>query len=190
TLDTLFLDASGWNGWVQWLALLLSVVWFGLLGTIHGLAAGILKVAGKKLREVVEGVHDLLDLMGSALLAAFPGLEKRIRRQDLEDRIDTLGHQFLNDLKLKRGLFPWIQRMVFMGILKAVKWLFLEDVKEEVRKKGTDEVSRADLESAVRRVGAEMIISNLSDQLFFLHCLNGLGLALTFGLPFLLFWIF
>ncbi len=188
-LDQLFLDTSGWSLWVQWLVLLLALVWFSLFGAVHGLAACTFYVAGKKLREMIVGLHDLLDLLSQGVMNSFPRLDKKIPRREFEEKFEKLGHQFLEDLKLRGGPINWIKRLVFLGILKALKFFFLDDVLEEIRRKNTETVSRADIESAVRRVGVEMILP-ITDYILILHALNGLALALTFGLPFLPFYFF
>jgi len=189
TLDNVYLDSSGWNGWVQWLVLLLALIWFPALGVLHGLVSCTVFIAGKKLAEMLVGLHDLLDLLSKGVLASLPHLDKRTPRKQFEEKFETLGHQFLNDLKLKGGPVNWVKRLVFLGILKALKFFFLDDVLEEIRKKETEEVSRADIESAVRRVGVEMLLP-ITEYLLVLHGLNGVALALTFGLPFFLFWVF
>jgi len=81
-------------------------------------------------------------------------------------------------------------RLIFRVILKILRFLFLDDVVVELNKKPSDQLSRADIESAVRRVGVEFVVSTITDNILLLHILNGFLLALTFGLPFFLFWYF
>ena len=66
---------------------------------------------------------------------------------------------------------------------------FVNEEIEELQKKDTGEITSSDIEHAVRRVGTEVMISPITDNLFLIHALNiALGLLL-FGLPFSLFWV-
>ncbi len=79
---------------------------------------------------------------------------------------------------------------MFRVILKILKFLFLDDIVEEIRKKPGDEVTQADVESAVRRVGVEFMLSAIHDNILLLHIVNVVLLMLTFALPFSFFWMF
>jgi len=74
-------------------------------------------------------------------------------------------------------------------ILKALKFFFLDQVVEELQKKETSEITSTDIEHAVRRVGTEVMISPITDNLFLIHAVNiALGVIL-FGIPFCLLWL-
>lgn len=121
-LDSSWLDSSGWSGWLQWLVLLPSFGWFELWGLFHGLAACTVYVVQKKLGEVIIGLHDLLDILMKGLLTAYPRMDKRIPRKELEDKFEKLGQQFLEDLKLKGGPLSFVKRAIFQVMLKALKF--------------------------------------------------------------------
>lgn len=189
-LDNSWLDSSGWSGWLQWLVLVPSFGWFELWGLFHGLAACTVYIVQKKMGEIIIGLHDLLDILMKGVLAAYPNMDKRVPRKELEEKFETLGQQFLQELKLKGGPLSFIKRSIFQVMLKALKFFFLDDVMDEIKKKPGEEISRADLESAVRRVGVEIVLSPIADNLFLLHGANLLVMGMTLGLPFFLFWIF
>lgn len=71
-LDTWFLDPTGWNMAVQWLILILALVWLLPLGMFHGLVASALATVGKKLKEAVNGLHDLLDILVKGVFSHYP----------------------------------------------------------------------------------------------------------------------
>jgi hypothetical protein len=190
SLNSFFITPTEWSGWLQWLVLLVALGWLEFMGVLHGLIACVLKILDKKLREMVTGLHDLLDLLVGGVLASYPKINKNIPRKELEQKFDQLGQKFLEELKLRGGPIAWIKSVTFRIILKVLKFLFLNDIMDELNKKNKEELTRADIESAVRRVGVEFLLSSIHDNVFLLHCANGILLLLTFGLPFFLFWIF
>ncbi|MCF8720896.1 hypothetical protein [Nitrospina gracilis] len=183
-LDTWFLDPTGWNMAVQWLILILALVWLLPLGMFHGLVASALATVGKKLKEAVNGLHDLLDILVKGVFSHYPNLSKNISKQELGEKFDQIGHKFLEDLKLKGGPISYIKGLIFRIILKALKFFFLDDVMEEIKKKPGEEVTRADIESAVRRVGVEFLLSTIHDNIMILQVANAIVMLLLFGLPF------
>jgi len=184
------LQAEEWQSWLEVLVLLLAFVWYGIFGVLHGFIASLLRTVGKKLCEMVAGLHDLLDILVRGVLASYPKFDKHVPKKELSDKFDQLGQQFLKDLQLKGGILNFIKRLIFRVILKILKFLFLDDIVVELNKKPTNQLSRADIESAVRRVGVEFVVSTITDNILLLHILNGFLLTLSFGLPFFLFWIF
>ena len=189
-LKEIYIWESDWSGWLQWLALIAALLWYGLWGPIHGVIASIIQTASGKFRQMVGGLHDLMDILVNGVLSNYPDVNKSIPRDELARKFDEIGKKFLDDLKLKGGPINWMKGLFFRVILKILKFIFLDDVMEELNKKNKDHLDRADIESAVRRVGVEFVISTLTDQMFILQCLNVLALILTFGLPFFLFWYF
>ncbi len=189
-LKETFIWETGWSAWLQWLVLVIALLWYALWGVLHGILASVLHTARRKFQEMVGGLHDLLDILVSGVLANYPKINKGIPREELARKFDEMGKNFLDELKLKGGPISWMKGMVFRVILKVLKFIFLDDVMEELNKKGKEQLDRADIESAVRRVGIEFVVSALTDQALLLQGLNGLLLGLTFGLPFILFWYF
>ena len=189
-LKEIYIGESDWSGWLQWLVLISALLWYGLWGPMHGVIASIIQTASGKFRQMVGGLHDLMDILVSGVLSNYPDVNKSIPREELARKFDEIGKKFLDDLKLKGGPINWMKGLFFRVILKILKFIFLDDVMEELNNKNKDHLDRADIESAVRRVGVEFVISTLTDQMSILQCLNVLALALTFGLPFFLFWYF
>lgn len=189
-MKEIYIWESDWSGWLQWLVLIAALLWYGLWGPIHGVIASIIQTASGKFRQMVGGLHDLMDILVSGVLSNYPDVNKRIPREELARKFDEIGKKFLDDLKLKGGPINWMKGLFFRVILKILKFIFLDDVMEELNKKNKDHLDRADIESAVRRVGVEFVISTLTDQMLILQGLNVIGLIFTFGLPFFLFWYF
>jgi hypothetical protein len=190
SLKEIYIWEADWSGWLQWLVLITALLWYGLWGPIHGILASIIETTRGKFRQMVVGLHDLMDILVSGVLSNYPNVNKSIPREELARKFDAVGKNFLDDLKLKGGPINWMKGLFFRVLLKILKFIFLDDVMEELNKKGKDHLDRADIESAVRRVGVEFVISTLTDQMLILQGLNVLLLALTFGLPFFLFWHF
>lgn len=190
SLKEIYIWEADWSGWLQWLVLITALLWYGLWGPIHGVLASIIETARGKFRQMVGGLHDLMDILVSGVLSNYPNVNKSIPREELARKFDEVGKKFLDDLKLKGGPINWMKRLFFRVVLKILKFIFLDDVMEELNKKGKDHLDRADIESAVRRVGVEFVISTLTDQMLILQGLNILALIFTFGLPFFLFWYF
>jgi len=190
SLKEIYIWETDWSGWLQWLVLITAFLWYGLWGPIHGVIASIVETARGKFRQMVGGLHDLMDILVSGVLSNYPNVNKSIPRDELARKFDEVGKKFLDELKLKGGPINWMKGLFFRVILKILKFIFLDDVMEELNKKGKDHLDRADIESAVRRVGVEFVISTLTDQMLILQGLNILALIFTFGLPFFLFWYF
>ncbi len=190
SLKEIYIWEADWSGWLQWLALITALLWYGLWGPVHGVIASIIHTVRGKFQQMVGGLHDLMDILVSGVLSNYPNVNKSIPREELARKFDAIGKKFLDDLKLKGGPINWMKGLFFRALLKVLKFIFLDDVMEELNKKGKDHLDRADIESAVRRVGVEFVISTLTDQMLILQGLNVLLLAFTFGLPFFLFWYF
>jgi hypothetical protein len=190
SLKEIYIWEADWSGWLQWLVLITALLWYGLWGPVHGVIASIIETARDKFRQMVGGLHDLMDILVSGVLSHYPNVNKSIPREELARKFDEVGKKFLDELKLKGGPISWMKGIFFRVILKILKFIFLDDVMEELNKKGKEHLDRADIESAVRRVGVEFVISTLTDQMLILQGLNILLLAFTFGLPFFLFWYF
>lgn len=189
-LDQWFIIPTDWNTWLQWTVFLLAVIWFCVFGVVHGLAASAIAVIGKKLSEMIRGIHGLLDILTRGVLESFPKLNKQISREELAKKFDQMGQNFLLNLRLKGGLTRFLAGIIFRIILKSLKFFFLDDVVEELLKKDSGDITNADIEHAVRRVGVEMVLSPITDSLILLHVINSVLLLLTFGIPFGFFLMF
>lgn len=187
-LKEIYIWEADWSGWLQWGMLITALFWYGLWGPVHGVIASLIQTTRGKLRQMVGGLHDLMDILVSGVLSHYPDVNKSIPREELARRFDAIGKKLLDELKFKGGPINWMKGLFFRAVLKVLKFIFLDDVMEELNKKGKDPLDRADIESAVRRVGVEFVISTLTDQMLILQGLNVLALAFTFGLPFFLFW--
>ncbi len=188
-IKAFYISISEWSAWVQWVCLMFALMWYGFWGIFHGFVAGILKVLGKKLGEMVHGLQDLMDFLVGGVLAGFPKVNKTFSKGELDQKFDELGQKFMKDLKLKGGLINWIKRILFLTILKVLKFMFLDDIKLELDKKNKSELTRADIESAVRRVGVEFFVSTIHEKFLIFHILNIALALITFFLPFLPFWL-
>ena len=117
--------------------LVLSFGWYTGFGTIFGLIACIIQTSSKKITEALAGLHDLLDLLTHGVVEKIPRFSKNIPRNQLEDTFDGIGKNFLEQLKLKRGVTAFLSRILFGTILKVIKFFFLDNVVEELSKKET-----------------------------------------------------
>ncbi len=188
-LNIAHVTPQDWSGWLDWLVIILAVGWYGALGTLHGLASSIIHIVSKKLSEVVIGLHDLLDILVTEVMSNYKTFNNKVPKKELAEKFDNVGQNFLTSLKLKKGLFSFMSRIIFSVILKVLKFIFLNDVVEELNKKKSDQLGKADVESAVRRVGVEFVVSAIKDNLMILHILNVILLLITFCIPFAIFWV-
>lgn len=189
-LDHWFIVPAEWNQWAQWTVFLFAVIWYGIFGVFHGLAACAMAVVGKKLTEMVSGIHGLLDILTRGVIEQFPKFNKQISREELAEKFDQMGQSFLLNLRLKGGITRFLAGIIFRIVLISLKFFFLDDVVEELSKKETGDITNADIEHAVRRVGVEMVLSPITDSLILIHLINCVFLLMTFGLPFGIFLMF
>ena len=99
-----------------------------------------------------------------------------------------IGQQFQAELKLK-GFSGWIASLLFNFILKGLKFMFLDDIAAELLNRPGNKITSSDIESVVRRVGVDALISPVMDQFLLINFINLTLMALTLGCPFLLFWL-
>tara|TARA_Y100001960_G_scaffold317269_1_gene385401 strand:- start:577 stop:1272 length:696 start_codon:yes stop_codon:yes gene_type:complete len=188
TFDSQVLDISEWNSWIETSIFIFVSFWYLGLGVIHSLIACILHVMIQKLKECLEGLQQLLDWLAHEVIGRIPSLQKNISRSELEKKYDQVGNELKTKLKQKSGITSFFSGILFGVILKVLKFLFLDQVVEELQKKETSEITSTEIENAVRRVGTEVMISPITDNLFLIHAVNmALGLIL-FGIPFGLLW--
>ncbi len=187
--DSQVLDVADWSGWLETLILFLVSMWYLGFGVMHGWIACALQVMIQKIREGLEGLQQLLDWITREVIGRIPKFQKNIPRPELEAKYDQVGNELLAKLKQKGGPTGFFSGILFSVILKVLKFFFLDQVVEELQKKDTEEITSADIEHAVRRVGTEVMISPITDNLFLIHGINiALGLLL-FSLPFGLLWL-
>jgi len=187
--DSEVLDVADWSGWLETLILFLASMWYLGFGVLHGWIACALQVMIQKIREALEGLQQLLDWITREVIGRIPKFQKNIPRSELESKYNQVGNELQSKLKQKGGFTGFFSGIMFGVILKVLKFFFLDQVIEELQKKDTGEITSADIEHAVRRVGTEVMISPITDNLFLIHAVNiALGLFL-FGLPFSLLWL-
>ena len=189
TFEAQVLDVAEWNSLLETSIFILVSFWYLGIGVLHSLIACALHVMIQKLKEGLEGLQQLLDWLTREVIGRTPKLQKKIPRSEFEKKYDQVGNELKTKLKQKSGLTSFFSGILFGVILKALKFLFLDQVVEELQKKETSEITSTDIEHAVRRVGTEVMISPITDNLFLIHAVNmALGIIL-FGIPFGLLWL-
>jgi len=176
-----------WETWATTLVLLSVFLWFGGFGILHAEIFAVVQIVEKKFTEAVLGLHGLLDFFTREVISRIPRFNKNISKEEMARQFDNIGKDFQNKLRLK-GITGWISSVLFGIILKALKFFFLDNVAEELSKKPSDQITSSDIEHAVRRVGVEIILSPITDNLILLQILNGVLMLLIFSIPFALFW--
>ena len=181
-MDHFVMEKLEWSTWVISTVLVFLFGWYTGFGILYGLIACIIQISSKKITEALAGLHDLLDLLTHGVVEKIPRFNKNIPRSQLEDTFDGIGKNFLEQLRLKRGVTAFLSRMIFGTILKIIKFFFLDNVVEELSKKEGD-ITSSDIEHAVRRVGVEMITEPIIEKFLYLQILNFILFALSFGVP-------
>lgn len=189
-LKGIFLDTGELMDWLRWTVLLSAFLWYGVFGTFHGLAASLIASADRKLCEMVQGLHGLFDLLSREVLQNIPKFDRTFSKEEMARKFDDMGKKFSQDLRLRGGVAGFLASMIFALILKTLKFLFLDEVAEELSKKPGQKLISSDIESAVRRVGVERILSPINDCFLLIQVLNFVLMIVTFGFPFFLFWVF
>lgn len=179
-----------WNGWLQGMLLFTVFGWYGIFGTVHGLAASFISTVNRKFSEAVGGLHDLFDFFSLSVLQNIPKMNRTLSKEEMAQKFDDFGKTFLRNLRLRQGIVSWFAGMGFAAILKAFKFLFLNDVAGQLAGKPGNEITTTDIESAVRRVGMETVLAPVTDFLLLVHAINFALMAVSFGTPFLLVWAF
>ena len=181
-MDHFVMEELEWSTWIISIVLVLSFGWYTGFGILYGLIACIIQISSKKITEALAGLHDLFDLLTHGVVEKIPRFNKNIPRNQLENTFDGIGKNFLEQLRLKRGVTAFLSRMIFGTILKIIKFFFLDNVVEELSKKEGD-ITSSDIEHAVRRVGVEMITEPIIEKFLYLQILNFILFALSFGVP-------
>ena len=187
--DSKVLDVAEWNSWLETSIFILVSLWYLGIGVLHSLIACALHVMIQKLKEGLEGLQQLLDWLTREVIGRTPKLQKNIPRSEFEKKYDQVGNELKTKLKQKSGLTSFFSGILFGVILKALKFFFLDQVVEELQKKETSEITSTDIEHAVRRVGTEVMISPITDNLFLIHAVNMALRIILFGIPFGLLWL-
>jgi hypothetical protein len=183
------LGSLDWQGWIEMILLILSFLWFGGWGVVSALLFSIIQTVRKKFTEAVGGLHDLLDLFTREVMKRIPRFSKTTPKAELDKQFDNIGNEFKEKLRLKKGVLGWVSSVVFGVVIKALKFFFLDDVVEELKKKPSGEITSSDMEHAVRRVSVDMILSPITDNLFIVQIVIGIIILLTFSMPFALLWV-
>ena len=181
-MDHFVMEELEWSTWIVSTVLVLSFGWYTGFGVFYGLIACIIQTSSKKITEALTGLHDLLDLLTHGVVEKIPRFNKNIPRNQLEDTFDGIGENFLEQLRLKRGVTAFLSRILFGTILKVIKFFFLDNVVEELSKKEED-ITSSDIEHAVRRVGVEMVTAPILEKFLYLQILNFILFTLSFAVP-------
>jgi len=181
-MDHFVMEELEWSTWIVSTVLVLSFGWYTGFGVLYGLIACIIQTTSKKITEALVGLHDLLDLLTHGVVEKIPRFNKNIPRDQLEDTFDGIGKNFLEQLKLKRGVTAFLSRILFGTILKVIKFFFLDNVVEELSKK-EGAITSSDIEHAVRRVGVEIVIAPILEKFIYLQILNFILFILSFAVP-------
>jgi len=181
-MDHFVMEELEWSTWIVSTVLVLSFGWYTGFGVFYGLIACIIQTSSKKITEALAGLHDLLDLLTHGVVEKIPRFNKNIPRNQLEDTFDGIGKNFLEQLKLKRGVTAFLSRILFGTILKVIKFFFLDNVVEELSKKEGD-ITSSDIENAVRRVGVEMVTAPILEKFIYLQIFNFILFLLSFFIP-------
>jgi hypothetical protein len=155
----------------------------------HGWIACSLHLLGKKLQEALSGLQELLDWLTREVIGRFPNFQKNIPKHELAEKYDQIGDELRQKLKQRGGITGFSSGLLFVVILKALRFFFLDDVMEELHKRDKEEITSADIEHAVRRVGTEVMIAPITDSIFLFQIVNILIGLLLFALPFSLLWL-
>ena len=183
------LDAIEWSTWLEGTILILVGGGYLGLGMFHGWIACSLHLLGKKLQEALSGLQELLDWLTREVIGRFPNFQKNIPKHELAEKYDQIGDELRQKLKQRGGITGFSSGLLFVVILKALRFFFLDDVMEELHKRDKEEITSADIEHAVRRVGTEVMIAPITDSIFLFQIVNILIGLLLFALPFSLLWL-
>jgi hypothetical protein len=183
------LDAAEWNVWLEGIILIIAGAGYLAFGLLHGWDSCSLHLLSKKMLEALSGLQALRDWLTREVIGHFPKFHKNIPKHELAQKYDQIGDDLRQRLKQRGGITGFISNLMFGIILKVMRFFFLDEVVEILHKKDLEEITSADIEHAVRRVGTEVMIAPITDNLFLLQIVNIIiGLCL-FALPFSLLWI-
>ena len=183
------IDTAEWNVWLERIVLILAGAGYLAFGLLHGWVSCSLHLLSKKMREALSGLQELLDWLTREVIGRFPKFQKNIPKHELAEKYDQIGDDLRQRLKQRGGITGFTSSLMFGVILKVMRFFFLDEVVEELHKKDSEEITSADIEHAVRRVGTEVMIAPITDNLFLLQIVNiFIGLFL-FALPFSLLWL-
>lgn len=183
------LDTLEWNVWLEGIILLIAAAGYLCFGLLHGWISCSLHLLSKKMREALSGLQELLDWLTREVIGRFPKFQKNIPKQELAQKYDQIGNDLRQKLKQRGGITGFTSSLLFGVILKVLRFFFLDEVVEELHKKNKEEITSADIEHAVRRVGTEVMIAPITDNLFLLQIINILIGLFLFALPFSLLWL-
>ena len=181
-MDHFVMEELEWSTWLISTVLVFLFGWYTGFGILYSLLACIIQISSKKITEALAGLHDLLDLLTHGVVEKIPRFNKNIPRNQLEDTFDEIGKNFLEQLRLKRGVTAFLSRILFGTVLKVIKFFFLDNVVEELSKKEGD-ITSSDIEHAVRRVGVEMVTAPILEKFLYLQILNFILFTLSFAVP-------
>jgi hypothetical protein len=182
------LGTTEWNVWLEGAILVLAGAGYLGFGLLHGWISCSLHLLSKKMREALSGLQELLDWLTREVIGRFPKFQKNIPKNELAQKYDQIGDDLRQKLKQRGGITGFTSSLLFGVILKVLRFFFLDEVVEELHKKDKEEITSADIEHAVRRVGTEVMIAPITDNLFLLQIANIIVGLFLFALPFSLLW--
>lgn len=187
--DLQVLGTAEWNVWLEGTLLVLVGAGYLTLGLMHSWISCSLHVLCKKIREALSGLQELLDWLTREVIGRFPKFQKNIPKHELAEKYDQIGNELRQKLKQRGGITGFTSGILFGVILKVLRFFFLDEVVEELHKKDKEEITSADIEHAVRRVGTEVMIAPITDNFFLLQIVNIIIALFLFALPFSLLWL-
>jgi hypothetical protein len=170
--DSQILEVADWSNWLEILLISMASIWYLGFGVLHGVVACALQVMIQKIREALEGLQQLLDWLTREVINRIPKFQKNIPKHELAQKYDQIGDDLRQRLKQRGGITGFTSSLMFGVILKVLRFFFLDEVVEELHKKDKEEITSADIEHAVRRVGTEVMIAPITDNLFLLQIIN------------------
>lgn len=187
--DLQILDVTDWSIWLEGVILFLVGAGYLFLGVFHGWIACGLLILSRKLREALSGLQELLDWITREVIERIPKFQKNIPKKELGQKYDQIGNELKEKFKQRGGITGFSSSILFGVILKALRFFFLDEVVEELHRQNKEEITSADIEHAVRRVGTEVMIAPITDNLFLLQIVNIFIGLILFALPFSLLWL-
>tara|TARA_B100000686_G_C16609251_1_gene872904 strand:- start:344 stop:1036 length:693 start_codon:yes stop_codon:yes gene_type:complete len=179
------LDSINIGMWIEWLFLGLAAFWYFSWGVFHGLSGAIIHTIHKKISETIGGLQGLLDLLSKQVFMSTSKVQRVFTKEEISEKFNSFGNKFLNELKLKSPA-GWAASFFFKLILKVLRLMFLDDVTKTLLQKPGHQILPSDIESAVRRVSIDAMLTPIIEQFMLVHFLNFALMVVSFGLPFIL----
>jgi hypothetical protein len=178
------------NSWFEWILFGIAIVWNICFGVFHGALAATIKIIHQKFMEATTGLQGLLDILSREVITNLKSVNKSYTKEEAAKIFSQMGNKFLNNLELKGGIKGTLGYLIFVIIIKVLRFFFLNEISERILAKEGKEATTSDIESAVRHVGVNKMLEPISDNLTLVQIANFILFCLSFGFPFFLIWIF